>query len=27
MKILVLEDEAVLALSMREFLEDYGYEV
>jgi len=27
MKILILEDEAVLALSMREFLEDCGYEV
>jgi len=27
MKILILEDETVLALSMREFLEDSGYEV
>ena len=27
MKILILEDESVLALSMREFLEDSGYEV
>ncbi len=27
MKILILEDEVVLALSMREFLEDSGYEV
>jgi len=27
MKILILEDEIVLALSMREFLEDCGYEV
>ena len=27
MKILILEDEAVLALSMQEFLEDSGYEV
>jgi len=27
MKILILEDEAMLALSMREFLEDCGYEV
>ncbi|MDQ7047540.1 MAG: response regulator transcription factor [Sulfurovum sp.] len=27
MKILILEDETVLALSMREFLEDCGYEV
>ena len=27
MKILVLEDEGVLALSMREYLEDCGYEV
>lgn len=27
MRILILEDEIVLSLSMREFLEDYGYEV
>lgn len=27
MKILILEDEAILALSMQEFLEDSGYEV
>ncbi len=27
MKILILEDEAMLALSMREFLEDCGYEI
>lgn len=27
MKILILEDESMLALSMREFLEDCGYEV
>jgi len=27
MKILILEDESILALSMREFLEDCGYEV
>ncbi len=27
MKILILEDESVLAVSMREFLEDSGYEV
>ncbi len=27
MKILILEDERILALSMREFLEDSGYEV
>lgn len=27
MKILILEDETILALSMREFLEDSGYEV
>ncbi|TET90512.1 MAG: response regulator transcription factor [Sulfurovum sp.] len=27
MKILILEDESILAISMREFLEDCGYEV
>jgi DNA-binding response OmpR family regulator len=27
MKILILEDERILALSMREFLEESGYEV
>ena len=27
MKILILEDESILAGSMREFLEDSGYEV
>ena len=27
MKILILEDERILALSMSEFLEDSGYEV